>query len=251
MRHTTFRFAVDPTPAQQQVLARHAGASRFAYDQCLRLLADARTKRQRDPSVDVPWSDFDLINGFNAWKRSEAAGRVFVVAGDGSITKRVTGLAWRHQVSAQVFEEAAIDMGRALAAFSGAKVRKRTGRNVGFPRPRRKGRRRDSFRLRNKTGNGGYSLIRIGDSYPRSLTLPRIGTIRVHDDTRRLRRMLRPVRQLDGTIGKELVDLEPGFCSQPLSVRRTGGTSISRFTPLTSTLSAVTRLNRLEPDRAL
>jgi hypothetical protein len=27
------------------------------------------------------------------------------VAGDGTITKRVTGLAWRHEVSAQVFEE--------------------------------------------------------------------------------------------------------------------------------------------------
>jgi putative transposase len=205
MRHTTFRFALDPTPAQRQLLARHAGASRFAYNQCLRLLVDARTERQRDPSVDVPWSGFDLINSFNAWKRSEAAGRVFAVASDGSITKRVTGLAWRHQVSAQVFEEAAIDLGRALAVFSGAKVRKRTEGNVGFPKPKRKGRCRDSFRLRNKTSNGGYSLIRIGDSHPRSLTLPRIGTIRVHDDTRRLRRMLRPIRQLDGTTGKELV----------------------------------------------
>jgi putative transposase len=205
MRHTTFRFALDLAPTQRQMLVRHAGAARFAYNQCLRLLADARTERQRDPSVDLPWSGFDLINSFNAWKRSEAAGRVFVVAPDGSITKQVTGLAWRDQVSAQVFEEAAVDLGRALAAFSASKLRKRSGRNVGFPKPKRKGRCRDSFRLRNKLRRGGHSTIRIGESHPRSLTLPTIGTIRVHDDTRRLRRMLRPLRQLDVTTGKEFV----------------------------------------------
>jgi putative transposase len=132
MRHTTFRFALDPTPAQRQMLTRCAGASRFAYNQCLRLLTDAHTERQRDPSADVPWSGFDLINSFNAWKRSEAAGRSFVVASDGSITKQVTGLVWRHQVPAQVFEEAAVDLGRALNAFSDAKAGKRAGRNVGY-----------------------------------------------------------------------------------------------------------------------
>jgi len=41
MRHTTFRFALAPTPAQVAKLARHAGASRFAYNQCLRLVIDA------------------------------------------------------------------------------------------------------------------------------------------------------------------------------------------------------------------
>jgi putative transposase len=64
----------------------------------------------------VPWSGFDLINAFNTWKRSEHAGRIFVVAPDGTVTKQVTGLIWRHEVSAQVFEEAAVDLGRALVA---------------------------------------------------------------------------------------------------------------------------------------
>jgi putative transposase len=107
MRHTTFRFALAPTPAQAAMLARHAGASRFAYNQCLRLVADALTAKRAEPQVKVPWSGFELINAFNAWKRGEAAGRVFVAAPDGTITKQVTGLGWRHEVSAQVFEEAA------------------------------------------------------------------------------------------------------------------------------------------------
>jgi putative transposase len=119
MRYTTFRFALEPTPIQEQVLARWAGASRFAYNQCLRLVLDALAAKQADPQVKVPWSGFDLINAFNAWKRSEAAGRVFAVAPDGTTTKQVTGLEWRHEVAARLFEEAAVDLGRALAAAAG------------------------------------------------------------------------------------------------------------------------------------
>jgi putative transposase len=197
MRHTTFRFARAPTPAQAAMLARHAGASRFAYNQCLRLVADARAAKRAEPQVKVPWSGFDLINALNAWKRSEAAGRVFVAAPHGTITKQVTGLGWRHEVSAQVFEEAAVDLGRALSAFGQAKSGNRKGRRAGFPRWKRKGRCRDSFRLRNKHSKGGRLLIRVGDGHPRSVTLPTIGTVRVHDDTRRLRRLLRPVADLD------------------------------------------------------
>jgi putative transposase len=114
MRHTTFRFALAPTPAQAVMLVRHAGASRFAYNQCLQLVTDALATKRTNPQVRVPWSGFDLINAYNGWKRSEAAGRMFVAAPDGTITKQVTGLAWRHEVSAQVFEEAAVDLGRAL-----------------------------------------------------------------------------------------------------------------------------------------
>jgi putative transposase len=117
MRHTTFRFALNPTPTQQGALARHAGASRYAYNQCLRTVTDAIQARKRDPRVKVPWSGFDLINSFNAWKKSEDAGRVFIAAPDGTIVKQVTGLCWRQEVSAQVFEEAAVDLGHALAAY--------------------------------------------------------------------------------------------------------------------------------------
>ena len=166
MRHTTFRLALAPTPAQAALLVRHAGASRFAYNQSLRLVTDALVARRADPQVRVPWSGFDLINAFNTWKRGENAGRVFVVTPDGTATKQVTGLGWRGEVSAQVFEEAAIDLGRALAAYDGAKKGSRKGRPVGFPRRKRKGRCRDSFRLRNKQGRGGSFCIRVGDAIP-------------------------------------------------------------------------------------
>jgi putative transposase len=161
MRHTTFRFALDPTAAQEQLLAQHAGASRFAYNQCLRFVTNALTAKRIDPTVKVPWSGYDLINAFNTWKRSEDAGRVFVVAGDGTICKQATGLAWRQVVSAQLFEEAAVDLGRALTAYCSAKSGARESRPVGFPKYKRKGHCRDSFRLRNKRQQDGY-LIRVG-----------------------------------------------------------------------------------------
>jgi putative transposase len=67
-RHTTFRFCLDPTDEQYEVLARHAGASRFAFNQCLRIVKTALTQRKSDAGVQVPWTGFDLINAFNAWK---------------------------------------------------------------------------------------------------------------------------------------------------------------------------------------
>src|SRR5215207_8966572 len=149
MRHTTFRFALAPTIEQARKLARHGGASRFALNQSLELVTEALAAGKVDPSVTVPWSGFDLISAFNRWKTSESAGRVFVVAPDGTATKQVTGLSWRKEVSAQVFEEAAVDLGRGLARYA-----QRGGRRFGFPKRKRKGRDHDSFRLRNKKDPG-------------------------------------------------------------------------------------------------
>ena len=190
-RHTTFRFCLDPTVEQHQVLARHAGAARFAFNQCLQMMKTALTQRKTDPDTVVPWSEFDLINAFNTWKKTEDAGRVFAVGADGTAQTRVTGLPWRGQVCQQVFEEAAVDCGRALGAWSDSRSGKRKGKRVGFPRFKKKTGVAASFRLRNKHPKGRPPAIRVGDhDRPRSITLPVIGQIGVHDDTRQLRRML-------------------------------------------------------------
>jgi putative transposase len=84
-RHTTFRFCLDPTVEQVRVLARHAGAARFAFNQCLRLHLVARKHGERE---SVPWTGFDFINTFNAWKKTGAAGRTFVVSPTGLPTPR-------------------------------------------------------------------------------------------------------------------------------------------------------------------
>ncbi|WP_454857279.1 helix-turn-helix domain-containing protein [Promicromonospora soli] len=108
-RHTSFRFCLDPSVEQERVLSRHVGAARFAFNQALRLHRDARTAARHVQGADstsevgagvvpdgdrpgvgdvpgavrVPWTGFDLINSFNTWKRSEAAGRRFLVDAGG------------------------------------------------------------------------------------------------------------------------------------------------------------------------
>lgn len=190
-RHTTFRFCLDPSVEQGEVLARHAGASRFAFNECLRIVKSALTRRKADAGVEVPWTGFDLINAFNAWKKTEAAGRVFTVDAAGSAEVVVTGLSWRREVCQQVFEEAAVDLGRGLKSWSDSRAGQRKGMRSGFPHFKKKYGEGASFRLRNKHPEGKPPAIRVGDKdRPRSVTLPGIGLIGVHDDTRRLRRML-------------------------------------------------------------
>jgi len=162
-RHTTFRFCLDPTAEQQQVLARHAGAARFAFNQCLRMVKGTLTQRKTDPKVDVLWTGFDLINAFNAWKKTEEAGRTFTVDTAGSAEVVVTGLPWRAEVCQQVFEEAAVDCGRALAAWSDSRSGNRKGARVGFPRFKKKTAVAASFRLRNKHSKHRQPMIRVGD----------------------------------------------------------------------------------------
>ena len=155
------------------------------------MVKTALTQHQTDPTVDTPWSGFDLINVFNAWKKSEDAGRVFTVDADGVVENVVTGLQWRHEVCQQVFEEAAVDCGRALAAWSDSRSGSRKGARVDFPRFKKKTGVVPAFRLRNKHPRGRRAAISVGDNgHCRSVTLPAVGKIRVHDDTRRLRRML-------------------------------------------------------------
>jgi putative transposase len=190
-RHTTFRFCLDPTVEQHEILARHAGAARFAFNQCLRMVKTALSHRKTDPNTTVPWTGFDLINVFNRWKKSEHAGRSFTVDTVGVAEVVVTGLPWRAEVCQQVFEEAAVDCGRALAAWWDSRSSNRKGKRVGFPRFKKKAQAAGSFRLRNRHLKGRSPAIRVGDNgRPRSITLPGIGQIGVHDDTRRLRRML-------------------------------------------------------------
>ncbi|MFE5477819.1 MULTISPECIES: RNA-guided endonuclease TnpB family protein [unclassified Nocardia] len=190
-RHTTFRYCLDPIVEQSDMLARHAGAARFAFNQSLDFVKTALTQRKTRPAHPVPWTRFDLIKTFNTWKKTEAAGRVFTVDAAGVTEVQVTGLAWRAQVSQQVFEEAAVDCGRALAAFSDSRTGKHAGKRVGFPRFKKKGTTVPAFRIRNKPAKSGRASIRVGDQgRARSVALPGIGAIRVREDTRRLRRML-------------------------------------------------------------
>jgi putative transposase len=190
-RHTTFRYCLAPSVEQGEAFSRHAGAARFAYNQCLAMVTTAITQRRTNPDINVPSTSFDLINAFNTWKKSEDAGRVVAVNATGDAEVVVTGLRWRHEVCQEVFEAAAVDLGTGLKAWSDSRTGKRKGKRVGFPKFKKKATGIASFRVRNKHRNGRRPAIRVGDNGRfRSVTLPGFGQINVRDDTRGLRRML-------------------------------------------------------------
>ena len=160
---------------------RHAGASRYAYNQSLRLVKGALEAKEAGAEVEVPWTSFDLIGAFNRWKRSADAGQ----DENGAV-----GLPWRGEVLQHVFEEAAADLGKALEAFSSR--RKAGGKGVGFPKFKKRSASRQSFRIRNK---GKTPSIRLGgEGRERTIRLPKLGVFSVRESTRKLRRMIRKGR---------------------------------------------------------
>ena len=186
-RITAFQLHLMPTAEQTQAFLRHAGAARFAYNVELAATKaalaanDARTDGTR---MKVPWSGLDHINHFNAWKVSPEVG----VDADGR-----PGLSWRGEVYAQVFEEAGVDLGRALAAYAKSKAEEAKNggkqRRVGFPGFRKKGKTKPSFRIRNKGGS-----IRFSATNPCLLLLPKIGEVAVRCRGKTLRRLHRLLR---------------------------------------------------------
>jgi putative transposase len=117
-----YRFALAPTPEQERFLDVCAGASRFFYNWGLGLVETRlRLRRAYGPSVAVPWSYKELCSEFAKVKDEVAPWRSEVVVG-----------------SQQAGLEA---LGAGLQRFLEGR---RTGRRVGFPRYRRKGRCRES-----------------------------------------------------------------------------------------------------------
>ncbi|WP_344261728.1 IS607 family element RNA-guided endonuclease TnpB [Actinomadura napierensis] len=151
-----YRFALDPTPRQKQALCSHAGAARFAWNWGL----DAC--RDRHDAEGKWWSGVELHRLWNQVKKTNPA------------------LGWWSENSKCVYQEAFRDLDRALRDFVRSRNGTREGRRLGFPRFKKRGRCRDSFRF-------GSGAMRCAG---RTVTLPRLGTIATHESTRKLARRL-------------------------------------------------------------
>ena len=150
-----FRFALDPSPAQEWALRSHAGAARFAWNWGL-------ARCQERYVAERKWySATELHKLWNAEKKADP------------------GLAWWGENSKCAYQEAFRNLDRALRDYVKSKKGERKGRRLGFPRRKRKGKSRDSFRL---TG-----LIRCSGS---AVALPRLGTLKTHEPTVKLARKI-------------------------------------------------------------
>lgn len=151
-----YRFALDPSPVQERALRSHAGAARFAWNWGL-----ARC-RERYEAEGRWYSAIDLHKLWNAGKKADP------------------GLAWWAENSKCAYQEAFRDLDRALKDFIKSGKGERRGRRLGFPRFKKRGKCRDSFRF--STG-----VMRCAGT---TVTLPRLGVIRTHESTRKLARRL-------------------------------------------------------------
>jgi putative transposase len=146
---TAYRFALAPSPAQEHALRSHAGAARLAWNWGL-----ARCKERY--AAERKWySAADLHKLWNTAKKNDP------------------DLAWWAENSKCAYQEAFRNLERALADFVKSKNGQRKGKKLGFPRRKKKGKARDSFRF-------GAGVMRCaGDT----VTLPRLGTLRTCEDT--------------------------------------------------------------------
>ena len=144
-----FRYELDPTSRQANLLARAAGTARYAFNWGLNLARGLLGKKLPVPSAP----EFHRL--WNVFKRENAP--------------------WWSEVSKCAPQEALRDLRRAFENFFSSREGKRKGPKVGFPRYRKKG-RDDRFRL---TGR-----IRVGR---RAVKLPRIGWVRTKESTTKFR----------------------------------------------------------------
>jgi len=164
-----FQFALDCTPQQAACVRRQFGGRRYARNWAVRTLKEDLTRyRETGEETDAP-SLAGLRKRWNQVKNAEC-----VDADNGQVL-------WP-QISKEAFADgikAAVD---AYWNWQTSGAGDRQGRRVGFPRFARKGRDRD--RVTFTTG-----AIRV-EPDRQHVTLPRIGTVRVHENTRRLQRLI-------------------------------------------------------------
>ena len=164
-----FQFALDCTPEQAACVRRQFGGRRYGRNWAVRALKEDLTRyRETGEETDAP-SLAGLRKRWNQVKDTEC------VDAD-------TGQVWWPQISKEAFADGIKGAVDAYWNWQTSRAGNRQGRRVGFPRFAKKGRDRD--RVTFTTG-----AIRV-EPDRRHVTLPRIGTVPVHENTRRLERLI-------------------------------------------------------------
>ena len=172
-----YQYALDPTGTQTAMLESHAGGARFAYNTMLRAVRANLAQRDAERSYGVAgtdltppmsWSFQSLRNEFNQRKHLVA------VRGDGT--------PWWGENSKEVYAGACKNLSAALKNWADSRKGARKGPKAGFPSFKSKHRATRTFAFTTGT-------IRV-ESDRHHVTLPRLGTLRVHESTRKLARRI-------------------------------------------------------------
>lgn len=164
-----YRFALDPTPGQGRALAAHAGAARFCFNQMLAHVKAVMDQRAAERSYGVAEADLTPTQGWSL----PALRRVW--------NQRKDSVApWWAECSKEAYNTGLDSLARALEAWAKSRSGNRAGARVGFPRFKARARSKSSVRFTTGT-------IRV-EPDRHHVTLPRLGTIKTHETTRKLTR---------------------------------------------------------------
>jgi putative transposase len=164
-----FRFTLDPTDDQSRMLARHFGARRKAYN----------------------WTVAALKGDIDAWHTAatrtakpslRALRKRWNTVKDEVCVNADTGSVWWRECSKEAYADGIAGAVDAYWNWQTSRSGNRIGNTMGFPRLKKKG--RDQDRVSFTTG-----AMRI-EPDRRHLTLPVIGTVRTHENTRRIERLI-------------------------------------------------------------
>jgi putative transposase len=168
-----FRFTLDPTEDQVRLLARHFGARRKAYNWTVATLkADIEAWHAAGVETEKP-SLRVLRKRWNTVK-------------DEVCVNAETRQPWGPECSKEAYADGIRSAVDAYWNWQTSRAGKRAGKRVGFPRFKKKG--RDADRVCFTTG-----AMRV-EPDRRHLTLPVIGMVRTHENTRRIERLIRAGR---------------------------------------------------------
>ncbi|MCK2243949.1 IS607 family element RNA-guided endonuclease TnpB [Crossiella sp. S99.2] len=242
-----YRYALDPTPEQERTLRSHCGAQRYAFNWGLRLVRANLDQRAAERSYGITgagltpslnWSAYGLRKTWNQRKEEVAP--------------------WWSENSKEAYSSGLANLANALRNWNDSRTGKRAGRVVRFPR----------FKSKRAAGSCRFSTGAFGlvEDDRRHVRLPRIGTVRTHESTRKLFRHLQrgTARVRSATVAHRLgrwqmsfsveitrVDLAPtrpaGVVGIDLGVRYLAVLSTGEMVPNPRPLeTALPRLRRLQ-----
>lgn len=163
-----YRYALDPSQAQQRAFRSHAGGARKAYNTMLGLVKAVMDQRAAERSYGVAGVDLTPALSWSlAGLRKEWNRRKDDVA------------PWWADNSKEAYNTGLDGLARGLDAWAKSRKGERAGAAIGFPKFKSARSRRS---VRFTTGT-----IRV-EPDRHHVTLPRVGTIRTHETTRKLAR---------------------------------------------------------------
>lgn len=183
-----YRFALDPNREQLVKLAQHAGAARWAFNYALaaKMAAHQRWREQVDQLVQAGVPEEQARKQVPLKIPNKPVVQKALNAVKGDDRKGIDGVCpWYHTVSTYAFQSAFADADTAWSNWVASLRGERAGRRVGYPRFKKKGRCRDSFRIHHDVKK---PTIRP-EGY-RRLQVPRLGLLRLHGTAKPLVRAL-------------------------------------------------------------